>query len=86
MSDRITLHPKTATALSELGMGNFSTVETPERMAWVSLVLRRLKDEWHVFPRGKWATINEIDRQLEHAAIHKAEGCTVIQGLTEDGA
>jgi hypothetical protein len=82
----VTLTARTAEALSNLGIGDFNGVEQPERMAWVVLVLRKLKDQPIVFPRGKWATIQEIERQLDHAAVERASKCTLITGATEDGA
>jgi hypothetical protein len=82
----IRITEKTAQALSGLKIGKFGVSEDPERMAWVVLILRKLKDEPHVFPRGKHLTILEIERQLEHAAIETAKKCTVIQGATEEGA
>lgn len=82
----IALTEKTAQALSNLKLGKFGTSEDPERMAWIVLILRKLKDEPHVFPRGKWPTIQEIERQLEHHAVIAAKACPVIQGVTEDGA
>jgi hypothetical protein len=42
-------------------------VETAERMAWLVLLLKSREDlpEW--FPRGKWATIQHIESQLNAA-------------------
>jgi hypothetical protein len=82
----IALTEKTAQALSSLGLGKFGMREDPERMAWIVLILRRLKDEPHVFPRGKHLTILEIERQLEHHAVIAAKACKTIQGATEEGA
>lgn len=82
----IRLTEKTAQALSGLKIGKFGVSEEPDRMAWVVLILRKLKDEPHVFPRGKHLTILEIERQLEHEAIAIAKGCIVITGATEEGA
>ena len=47
---------------------DFNGCESLERMAWIVLIIRKLenKDEW--FPRGKWATIQNIEAQLEIAA------------------
>lgn len=67
-ADSITLLPATALALSELGLGTFQTVETPERMAWVVLVLCELPDEPQFFPHGKWGLIQHIEDQLDDAA------------------
>lgn len=43
-------------------------VETAERMAWLVLLLKKREDlpEW--FPRGKWATIQHIESQVDAAA------------------
>jgi hypothetical protein len=62
----------TAAALSTIGIGDFTGKEEPERMAWVVLILRRLDDRPEWFPRGKWATIQSIDDQLQSAAIERA--------------
>lgn len=71
--DYVRISERTADALSQLGMGHFSTLVEPERMAFVVLVLREIPDGRiadgdgrlvHVFPAGKWATIQEIERQL----------------------
>lgn len=42
-------------------------VETAERMAWLVLLLKKCEDRPEWFPRGKWATIQEIERQLDSA-------------------
>ena len=68
MTDSISLSPRTAQGLSRVGIGDFYGVETPERMAWVVLVLKRVDDREQIFPRGKWATIQEIERQLDECA------------------
>lgn len=84
MSD-IRLSQRTADALSALGLGLFTPCEQPERMAWVVLVLRKMRDEAHVFPRGKWATIQAIEGQLEQAAATRARLCDLEAGQTEVG-
>jgi len=65
MADSILLSSAVADALSRIGIGDFNGVELPERMAYVSLILRRLEDREELFPRGKWATIQEIERQVD---------------------
>lgn len=39
-----------------------------ERMAWFLMLLRRCEDKEEFFPRGKWATIQEIENQLNREA------------------
>jgi len=66
MSDTITMLSRTAEAIGHALKQDFNTTESPERMAWIVLRLKRLPDE--VFPHGKWATIQEIERQLDECA------------------
>ena len=68
MKDSIELSHAVADGLSLALDQDFYRFELPERMAWMVLVLRKLedKDEW--FPRGKWATLQNIEAQLETAA------------------
>jgi hypothetical protein len=61
----ITLSESTASALSNIGLGDFSECETAERMAFVVLVLKGLKDLPEHFPKGKWATIQHIESGIE---------------------
>lgn len=68
MTDSIELSGVAAEALSRIGLGDFNRVELPERMAWVALVLKKQEDKPEWFPRGKWATIQEIERQLDLCA------------------
>lgn len=51
-------------------------VETAERMAWLVLLLKSREDlpEW--FPRGKWATIQHIEKQLDDAVNEWIRGTT----------
>ncbi|MDR5729689.1 MAG: hypothetical protein RB191_19915 [Terriglobia bacterium] len=42
-------------------------VETAERMAWLVLLLKKCEDRPEWFPRGKWATIQHIESQLNEA-------------------
>lgn len=64
--DMIRMLPKTAEAISHALGQDFNKVETPERMAWVLYLLRRLPDD--LFPHGKWATIQGIETQLIECA------------------
>jgi hypothetical protein len=73
VSDTITLLKSTAEALSEIGIGDFSVVELPERMASVVLILQELPDREDRFPHGKWATIQSIQGQLREWAIAEAK-------------
>ena len=73
MRDTITLSVSTADALSRVGLGDFHTVEQPERMAAVVLVLRLLDDDDDRYPRGKWATIQAIEAQLDEWARETAD-------------
>jgi hypothetical protein len=65
MKDSIELSPKTIEGLEHALKQDFNAFELPERMAFVVLRLKRLPDDDKSFPRGKWATIQEIERQLE---------------------
>jgi len=71
--DSVTLSDMTAAGLSKIGLGDIQSVETPERMAWVFLVLRKLEDRPEWFPRGKWATIQHIEDQLDKCAEARAQ-------------
>lgn len=68
MADSIALSQSTADAFSRIGIGDFNVIEQPERMAWVVAVLRRLPDRLEWFPRGKWATIQQIEMQVDACA------------------
>jgi len=76
MKDSIELSHAVADGLSLALDQDFYCCESLERMAWIVLVLRKLedKDEW--FPRGKWATIQNIEAQLEIAAKEFVEELT----------
>jgi len=64
----ISLFSKTVEGM-ELALGqDFNRTETPERMAWIVLLLKRVPDGDKYFPFGKWATIQSIEEQLEKAA------------------
>ena len=70
--DSVVLSSRTAEALSRVGIGDFNPVELPERMAFVALVLGHIADLPEFFPKGKWATIQEIERQVGMCAQHRA--------------
>lgn len=72
MKDSVELSPAVANGLSLALKQDFYAFETPERMAFIVLVLRFIKDDETFFPCGKWATIQNIQRQLEDIAKVKA--------------
>jgi len=41
---------------------------TPENWAWIWFQLRRAADRLEWFPRGKWATLQHIERLLNECA------------------
>ncbi len=69
----VTILPGTAIWLSTLGLGDFTTVETVERMAWVASILRHVRDDDDTFPHGKWGTIQSIEEQVQRAARRVGE-------------
>ena len=40
----------------------------PEKVAWIWFLLRPVEDTERYFPRGKWATLQEIECQLSAEA------------------
>lgn len=48
-----------------------STHESPARMAWLVLIAKQIPDKETFFPRGRSATIRDIESQLEEAAQSK---------------
>lgn len=70
----VTMSAAAAEGLSRLGVGDVGVVETAERMAWVVFVARHAADDEVVFPRGKWATIQHIEAQLDEHAKRIAGG------------
>ena len=73
-TDSIVLSQQAVDGLSAIGIGDFTPCELPERMAWIALVLRSVPDNPLWFPRGKWATIQHIHKQVEDAAAVVAAG------------
>lgn len=71
-ADTVSISRATAAELSKLGLGDFAVCETPQRMAWVVLVLREIADTDERFPRGKWATIQHIEGQIHRCAVRAA--------------
>lgn len=70
----VRISPQTAAALSTLGLGDVFEVETPERMAWICGVLRYVPDTPQRFPKGKWATIQALQEQVDNAFRRAAAG------------
>ena len=66
--DQINLSSRVADGIGLALDEDFNRVELPERMAWTVLLLRKLPDNKEYFPRGKWATIQSIESQLDLAA------------------
>lgn len=66
--DQINLSSQAAEGISFALDQDFNRVETPERMAWIVLLMRKLPDIETYFPMGKWATIQSIEQQLAAAA------------------
>lgn len=68
MIDSIQLSQAVANGLTTALNQDFNTFESLERMAWVVLIIKKLEDREEWFPRGKWATTQNIEGQLERAA------------------
>jgi len=67
MDDCVELSGAAADALDEL-VCPVGRVNDPPKMAWLAKVLCYLPDDEHHFPRGKWATIQHIEAQLDACA------------------
>ena len=67
--DQINITSRAAEGIGFALDQDFGRVETPERMAWVVLLMKQLQDTEEYFPLGKWATIQAIEAQLEKASI-----------------
>ena len=64
----INLSSRAVDGISKALNQDFYRVETPERMAWVSILLKKLDDTEDWFPHGKWGTIQNIDKQIDMCA------------------
>jgi len=64
IADHITLSSQAAEGLELALDQDFGRVESPERMAWIVLLLKLLPEKPEWFPRGKWGTIQHIEGQL----------------------
>jgi len=67
--DSVNLSSMAAEGISSGINQDMLRVETPERMAWIVWLLKTLDDTEDVFPLGKWATIQNIEAQLEQIAL-----------------
>lgn len=68
MKDVVDISPMTRDGLNSLNLIDVQRVNSPETMAWLVLLLKLIPDSEKVFPLGKWATIQEIERQLQECA------------------
>jgi len=68
MYDTIRLSQQTAEGISFALDQDFFKVESPDRMAWIVMLLCKIEDKEEYFPLGKWATIQSIEQQLDAAA------------------
>jgi len=68
----IKLSQETVNGLNKIGLRLFGTKCAPSFMAFDVLILARLSDRPEWFPKGKWATIQEIQRQLNDVADEMA--------------
>lgn len=73
MKDQIELSSATRDGLNSLDMYDVQRVNSPEWMAWFVKLLKYVPDDEKVFPRGKWATIQSIEQQLEDCARETIE-------------
>jgi len=80
MADAVAISAAVRDGLNRLDIGDFQLIETPERMAYVALVLRSLSDRPEWFPRGKWATIQHIEEQLLRCAERTARSIEASDG------
>ena len=73
MKDTVDISYITRDGLNSLNMIDVQRVNPPETMAWFVILLKYIPDSEEVFPLGKWATIQEIERQLQECAKHRME-------------
>jgi hypothetical protein len=71
--DSIKIYQKTADAITNSTGIDVYAIDSPEKMAWIVLLLKEIPDSEKNFPFGKWATIQEIERQLQECAKHRVE-------------
>jgi hypothetical protein len=53
-------------------LGEFGRYNDPGRMAFVAAICKHLPDNPAHFPKGKWATIQHIEEQVQLCAEHAA--------------
>ncbi len=70
----VALSPSAAKGISKALDQDVYGVENAERMAWLLLLLKKCEDlpEW--FPKGKWATIQDIESQVDAAVDNALKG------------
>lgn len=64
----ITMSKETADSLTALLGMKIWPLDTAERLSWIVRILRHMSDVPEFFPKGKWATIQHLEDQLEDAA------------------
>lgn len=68
MKDSIKIYSATRDGINSLNIIDVQLLSPPETMAWLVLLLKQIPDTEEVFPHGKWATIQNIESQLEECA------------------
>jgi len=71
--DTIRLSPSTAEGIGRALDQDFCRQELPDRMAWIVLLLMKVRDCPEFFPNGKWATIQAIQHQLNETVTEAAK-------------
>ena len=71
MKDTVELSKRVAEGIGHAIDQDMYTYTQPERMAFIVLLLKRIPDNDDYFPRGKWATIQVIEGQLQEIAEDK---------------
>jgi hypothetical protein len=56
------------------GWSPLMTWESPERVAWLTYLLRHVPDSEDVFPSGKWATIQRLQELVDEYAKQTSGG------------
>jgi hypothetical protein len=68
VTSTVSLSPAAAKGVGSALDQDVYEVESAERMAWLAVLLRKCEDRSDWFPRGKWATIQHIEGQVDQAA------------------
>lgn len=71
MKDTVELSKRVAEGIGHAVDQDVYTFMQPERMALIVLLLKKLPDNDDYFPRGKWATIQSIEDQLQEIVEDK---------------